>query len=275
MTVDRDPCVGEGEFGRWPLGLIISVQDATPFSPFHPQEWEQALARAVERGYEAVELAITNPTQVGQNSVAADLARADLRLSSITTGQAAGKEGLSLSTPNDRARHKAIERVQAHMSFASRFGAVVIVGLLRGAEGSLDLLVESLQECARCDPKVRLALEPLNRYESRLVNTVAEALEIVDLVGTENLGLLFDTFHSNIEEPDIGEAARVAGERLFHVHLADSNRWPPGHGHLDFRPVWDALRDVGYDGSLVLECFPKPGAEAVLAAGSRIRSWWT
>lgn len=258
----------------WPLGLIVPVQDPTLFSPFPPSEWADALAKTASAGYEAVELALTDPTPVESGEVAGILARARLRLSSITTGQAAAKEGLSLSTPDDDRRRRAIERIQAHAHFAARFQAVVIIGLLRGAEGNPELLVESLQECARCDPRVRLALEPLNRYESRLVNTVAEALEIVGRVGAENLGLLFDTFHASIEEPGIGEAIRAAGERLFHVHLADSNRCIPGQGHLDFRPVWDALSDVAYEGNLVLECFPRPGREAMLAAGGQIRSWW-
>jgi len=227
-----------------------------------------------QAGYTAAELALTDPALLDSEEIARDLAAAGLRLSSITTGQAATKEGLSLSSPDEGVRRRAVERIQAHVRLAARFEAVVIVGLLCGIAGNPDLLVESLRECARCDPKVRLALEPLNRRESRLLNTVADALKVAHRVGQENLGLLLDTFHANIEEPDIGDAARVAGDRLFHVHLADSNRWTPGHGRLDFRPVWDALRDVGYDGSLVLECFPKPDAEAVLAAAGQIRSSW-
>ncbi|MFH1609856.1 MAG: sugar phosphate isomerase/epimerase family protein [Candidatus Bipolaricaulota bacterium] len=254
--------------------MIVPIQDPTPFSPFSPGEWRKALKQVAKAMYQVVELAVTDPTQLDPEEVAEALAEENLRLSSLTTGQAAGKEGLSLSTPDDDLRRRAVERIQAHVRFAARFEAVVIIGLLRGAAGNPELLVESLQECARCDPKVRLALEPLNRYESRLLNTVAEALPVVDQVGAENLGLLLDTFHANIEESGIGEAIRASGDRLFHVHLADSNRWPPGHGHLDFRAVWDALSDVGYDGSLVLECFPKPNAEAVLAAGGRVRSWW-
>jgi sugar phosphate isomerase/epimerase len=258
----------------WPLGLIVPVQDPTPFSPFLPQGWQDALARTAGAGYEVVELAITDPTSVDSTRVAADLRRAGLRLSSITTGQAAAKEGLSLSSPDDHVRRRAVERIHAHARFAAPFDAVVIVGLLRGTDGDQALLVESLRECARSAPRVRLAVEPLNRYDSRLLNTVAEALAVVDAVGAENVGLLFDTFHANIEEPEIGEAIRAAGDRLAHVHLADSNRWPPGHGHLDFRAVWDALDDIGYGGNLVLECFPKPDAEAVLTAADRIRSWW-
>ncbi|MCR4391509.1 MAG: sugar phosphate isomerase/epimerase [Candidatus Acetothermia bacterium] len=266
--------IGEGKFGRWPLGLIVPVQDPTPFSPFAPGEWTDALARVGEHGCEAVELAVTDPTRLDAAHVAEALERAGLRLASLTTGQAAGKESLSLAAPDDAVRRRAVERIQAHMRLAAPFQAVVIVGLLRGVDGDPGLLVESLRECARADRTVRLALEPLNRYESRLVNTVAEGLSVMERVGAENVGLLVDTFHANIEEPKIGEAFRRAGDRLFHVHLADSNRWPPGHGHLEWGEVRDALVRIGYRGSLILECLPRPTAGAPFQAMGWLRSMW-
>lgn len=272
MSVIR--VIGEGEFGRWPLGLIVPVQDPTPFSPFSPGEWSGSLVRVSQAGYPAVELAITDPGEVSSAGLEALLTRAGLRLVAITTGQAAWKEGLSLATQDDAVRRRAVERIQAHMRLAAPFQAVVIVGLLRGVDGDPGLLMESLRECARADRTVKLALEPLNRYESRLVNTVAEGLSVIERVGAENLGLLVDTFHANIEESNIGEGFRRADDRLFHVHLADSNRRPPGHGHLDFTPVWRALAEVGYREGLVLECLPKPDPEALLRAGEWIRRQW-
>ena len=249
---------------RWPLGMIVPVQDPTPFSPFPPEDWRSALGEVAKAGYRAVELAVTDPAEIDHEQVAEALRDAGLRLSSLTTGQAAGKEGLSLSSPDDEVRARAIRRIQDHMRLARPYGAVVIVGLLRGADGDLDLLVESLIECTRFDPGVKLALEPLNRYESRLINTVAEALELVAQVGAENLGVLFDTFHANIEERSPKEAILSAGEQLLHVHLADSNRWVPGHGHLNFRGVMEALEEIGYRGALVVESVLKPSSRAVL-----------
>ena len=262
------------EEARWPLGVIVPVQDPTPFSPFLPAEWRPALGEVAAAGYPVVELAVTDPTRLDAGEVAEALTTAGVRLSSLTTGQAAAREGLSLSTSDDAVRRAAVERVQAHMRLAARFEAVVIVGLLRGTEGEVALLVESLRECARNAPPVALALEPLNRHESGLLPTVGETLALVERVGAENLGLLFDTFHASIEERDPADAIRAAGERLFHVHLADSNRWPPGYGHLDFTTLWEALEEIGYRGSLVLECFPKPDPAALLAAGDRIRAGW-
>lgn len=249
---------------RWPLGMIVPVQDPTPFSPFPPGKWREALGQVARTGYRAVELAVTDPAKLDHDEVAGALREAGLRLSSLTTGQAAGVEGLSLSSPDEEVRAKAIRRIQDHMRLARPHGAVVIVGLLRGADGDPDLLAKSLRECARFDPDVKLALEPLNRYESRLINTVAQALEMVEQVGADNLGVLLDTFHANIEEQDPGGAIAAAGEKLFHVHLADSNRWVPGHGHLDFPPLLDALEKIGYQGALVVESLLKPAPQALL-----------
>ncbi len=255
---------------NWPLGLIVPLQDPTPFSPFRPEEWLHALDVVAASGFDGVELAITNPTLLEASEVAEALEARGLRLLSITTGQAAAKEGLSLSSPDEKIRRQAVERIQAHMQFAKSFGAVVIVGSLRGADGDMELLVESLRECATYDAEVRIAFEPLNRYESRLVNTVGEALVVIGKAGAENVGILFDTFHANIEERNIGQAFRDAGERLFHIHLADSNRWIPGFGHLPFTEVWSALKAMNYASGLVIETFPRPNVEALLSVARTI-----
>ncbi|MGC9529270.1 MAG: TIM barrel protein [Candidatus Bipolaricaulaceae bacterium] len=265
---------GEMRPPRWPLGMIVPVQDPTPFSPFSPGEWKRALPQLVQAGYQVVELAVTDPAPLEGAEVAAAVGAAGLRLCSLTTGQAAAKEGLSLSAEEEAMRERAVERICAHMRLAKPHGAVVIVGSLRGQAGSPGLLVDSLRACAAFDRSVRLALEPLNRYESRLVNTVADALTVVERVGADNLGLLVDTFHANIEERLIGDAFRAAGDRLFHVHLADSNRWPPGQGHLSFSEVAGALAASGYAGALVVEAFPKPDPAAALALPHSAGRWF-
>jgi len=249
------------------------MQDPTPFSPFSPAGWRDALTRVAAAGFDGVELAITDPDRLDRTAVAEALEAEGLRLLSITTGQAAGLEGLSLSSADGAVRRRSVERIRKHMSFAEPFGAVVIVGSLRGADGDPDLLVDSLHACASAND-VALALEPLNRYESRLLNTVASTLEMIERVDRENVGILFDTFHANIEEADPAAAIAAAGPRLAHVHLADSNRWVPGCGHVRFDRVWNALADIGYARSVVLEPLPRPDADALLRAGAEIRSSW-
>jgi len=251
----------------WRLGLIVPVQVRTPFSPFEPEDWPRPVGALEAAGWDAVELAIVDPDRLDAAELAAALDTGGLPALSLTTGQAAALDGLSLTSSDEAVREGAIARIQAHMRLARSLGAVVIVGSLQGADGPVDRLVESLRACARFDTGVRLALEPLNRYESRVVNTVEAGLRVVDRVACESLGLLVDTFHANIEERSIPDALRAAGDRLFHVHVADSNRHVPGDGHLAFEPVWEALSDVGYAGVVVAEAVSEPSRDALLAAG--------
>ena len=125
-------------------------------------------------------------------------------------------------------------------------------------ERSMSYLIEALKGCTAvaAEAGVRFALEPLNRYETDLVHTVAEGLDLIDRVGADNLGLLLDTFHMNIEE-----SMKACGDRIFHFHVADSNRWYPGAGHLDFGAILATLSATGYRGYVSGEFMPLPDAD--------------
>ena len=133
-------------------------------------------------------------------------------------------------------------------------------------------MVDRAAACGCCDrqadPASASRSEPVNRYETSLVNTVAQGLELIEQVDESNLGLLFDTFHANIEEPSIERSLIEAGTRLFHVHVADSNRWHPGAGHLDFATFFGALSNTGYTGFVSGEFMPLPDPDTA-AAGDR------
>jgi sugar phosphate isomerase/epimerase len=100
----------------------------------------------------------------------------------------------------------------------------------------------------------RVLLEPLNRYESRYLNSVADCVDAVCAVSNPHAGLLIDFFHCSIEEADLGDAIRQAAGHIHHVHLADNNRLLPGQGNLDWAAYFAVLRSVGFDGYLNLEC---------------------
>jgi D-psicose/D-tagatose/L-ribulose 3-epimerase len=102
---------------------------------------------------------------------------------------------------------------------------------------------------------VKLALEPLNRFETDLVNTVEQGLRFVRDVGRENVGLLLDTFHMNIEEKNIPAALRAAGSHIFEFHACSSDRGTPGEDHLPWAEIAGALTQVGYEGPVVIEAF--------------------
>jgi sugar phosphate isomerase/epimerase len=120
----------------------------------------------------------------------------------------------------------------------------------------LDALSELAEHAAR--EGVWLALEAINRYEDFMVNRLDQAADLAAeagrRTGVEAIRVCADLFHMNIEEDDLGAAIRAAGRHIVHVHVDDSNRLQPGTGHLDFRTVFDALRAIGYDGWLALEC---------------------
>jgi sugar phosphate isomerase/epimerase len=90
-------------------------------------------------------------------------------------------------------------------------------------------------------------------------------LDLIERVGAANFGLLLDTFHMNIEEPVVEESIRACGERIFHFHVADSNRWYPGMGHLDFKSIITTLFATGYQGYISGEFMPKPDSDTAAA----------
>ena len=102
---------------------------------------------------------------------------------------------------------------------------------------------------------IQLAAEPLNRFETHFLNTVDDGVRFVEQIGSPNIGLLVDTFHSNIEEKDVPGAYRACGRRLKHVHTCENDRGIPGSGHTDWKGVLTTLKDMGYDDRLTIESF--------------------
>jgi len=249
------------------LSIVLSTQTAQFNAVAFKGDFEVNVARIAGWGYDGVELAIRDPRLVDGAALLDTLARYGLVAPAIGTGQAWGEEGLSFTDPDPAVRERAIQRIVDHVPFAAQADALIIIGLLRGLvkpgvdhEQAMAWLVEALQRTseAAAPHGVRLCLEPINRYETTLINTVAQGLDLIERVGADNFGLLADTFHMNIEEPHIEESLRRAGNRIFHVHVADSNRWYPGAGHVDFAGVVRTLHEIGYDGWLSAEIMPEP-----------------
>jgi sugar phosphate isomerase/epimerase len=126
----------------------------------------------------------------------------------------------------------------------------------RSVEDSKPLLLEALREVADHAASLGVVayLEPLNRFEDFVVNTLEDASYYVDEIASPGLAVIADTWHMSIEESDIGAAIRKAGSRIQHVQLGDSNRLEPGAGHYDWDETLTALEDIGYDGWLAMEC---------------------
>jgi sugar phosphate isomerase/epimerase len=252
------------------LSMVLSTHAARFQAVAYKGDFEQNVAKIGSYGYDGVEPAVRDPGLVDQDGLVATVSRQGLEIPAIGTGQAWGEEHLSFTDPDPGVRQQAVNRIASHVPLARKAGAVIIIGLVRGVvqEGvserqAREWMFSSFKSCVETAAKegVRIAFEPLNRYETPLLNTAKEGLELIDRVGADNLGLLLDTFHMNIEEPSIEESIRACGDRIFHFHVADSNRWYPGAGHLDFGKILDALFSTGYSGFVSGEFMAMPDAD--------------
>ena len=134
---------------------------------------------------------------------------------------------------------------------------------------ALGRLVENLKPLADYagEKGVTLAVEPLNRFETSLLNTAEQTMEVVERVNHPALGVLLDSFHMNIEEKDQAAAIRLVGSRLVHFHACGSDRGAPGQDHIAWEAIRDALGEIGYLGALVIESFT-PGNESIAKAAA-------
>jgi D-psicose/D-tagatose/L-ribulose 3-epimerase len=120
-----------------------------------------------------------------------------------------------------------------------------------------DLLVNQLKSLSAyaANHGVVMGIEPLNRFETSFINLASQAIEVVDRVDNPACKILLDTFHMNIEEKSLGDAIRAAGPRLVHLHACENDRGAPGSGNVDWDGVAQALKDINYDGPVVIESF--------------------
>lgn len=214
-------------------------------------------------GYDGIELA-GEPSAYRASDVGSVLARHALALTSICGIYTPARD---ISHPDPSTRASGVRYITSCAELARSLGASVVIVVptavgrvapvaTRGEEWSW--AVESLRDAAdgAAEHDVRLVIESLNRYETYLINTLSVAAQMAREVDRPNVGLMADLFHMNIEEPDISASIRVGGDLVWHVHLADSNRRPPGMGHTDFAAAISALKDIGYHGSLTMEFLP-------------------
>jgi sugar phosphate isomerase/epimerase len=231
-------------------------------------EISDILALAREIGYDGVELNLGHPNEVDAAALRGELDRHGLKAISIATGAAYFEEGLCLTVPEPGGREKAIERIRVHCDLAAKIGAKVVVGMMRGrlstdeaeAERQVERFAESLARCASAarDVEVTLMVEPMNRYETNFLTTAAATVEFLDRHGRNDVEVMLDTFHMNIEEFDLPAAcARTCG-RLGLFQTVDSNRCAPGMGHIDFGALLAVLAAAKYDGFLSAEVVQQP-----------------
>jgi len=255
------------------ISQTVPYQVDTGFSPFKASEFDDALCFLSGEGFTGVEIAVAYPHAVDPDELLSKLEAGNLAATTLSTGQIYGLKGLFLSSDDEDIRAGAIDTVKGHVDLSARIGRPhVTIGLIRGMmkDGDKGALLGNLRQallpCFDYASKkaVTLQIEPVNRKETFLLNSVAEALDFIYSLGSpENAGILYDCYHSNIEDGDMVKAIHDAGKRITNIHLADSHRGLPGYGEIDFSAVRCATKEIGYSGAFALETLPVPDADFV------------
>ncbi len=265
--------------------VTISLVEQAKQGPFvFHDDLAFGVRQAAALGYDAVELFAPGPTAITPHVLRPLLNETGLPVAAVGTGAGWLIHQWSLTSPDEAVRRRAIDFIRSMIDFGATYGAPAILGSMQGRHGGAvtpiqarDWLRSALDELgtAAAARGVPFIYEPLNRYETNLVNTLADGVALLKSLSTDNVRLLADLYHMNIEEVDLADALRAAGPAVGHVHFVDSNRRPVGCGHIGFGPIIAALREIGYTGYLSAEAFPWPDSVAAATATIRGYRYWT
>jgi D-psicose/D-tagatose/L-ribulose 3-epimerase len=249
-------------------------------SPFGDETLELT-DRAAGLGFDVLEVCIEDPARVTPARVSEAAERAGVAIS--VCGAFGPDRDVSHEDPGRR--QMGVAYLRTCVDIAAAVGSPHVAGPMYSATGKARMLSDEAREQQRrwaaqslavaadyaAERGVALAIEPLNRFETDLVNTVEQGLELCERIGRENVGVLLDTFHMNIEETSIGDAIGAAGERLLHFHACENDRGAPGSGHVPWDEVAAALKRIDYRGQVVIESFT-PAIEQIARAVSMWRA---
>jgi sugar phosphate isomerase/epimerase len=238
--------------------------------------WDD-LAAAIEQtanlGFDALEVFAPGPDAVPAETLGQALKSRGLALAAVGTGAGWVKHKLLLTDADAGQRKRAVEFVRSMIDFGAAAGAIAgtpapaIIGSMQGRwagdvkkETALGWLRDALDELGAYATTrgSMLLIEPLNRFETNLLNTLADGSALLRSLKSTNVKLLADLFHMNIEEQDSASALVAAGADVGHLHFVDSNRRPAGCGHIDYGPIASALRRIDYRGFASAEALPWP-----------------
>ncbi|MCL4863230.1 MAG: sugar phosphate isomerase/epimerase [Caldilineaceae bacterium] len=234
-------------------------------APLTTAEAERLVPLVAEMGFDWVEFPIEEPNGFDY-ARAGELAQAHGL--GVSVAAAMGQER-DLIHPDASIRANGVAFVEHCIDAAHTMRARNLIGPIYAAVGrtwqatpaerarDVELLVQQLSRLADYagERGVTLCIEPLNRFETSFLNLAEQGVEIIDRVNHPACQLMLDTFHANIEEKSLGDAIRMVGPRLKHFHACENDRGIPGSGHLPWGDVAAALRDIGYDGPVVIESF--------------------
>jgi len=233
--------------------------------------------------FKGIELSLLEPEKIDVKKISEIKESYDMEIPALGTGSTFIRFGYSLGHVEENMRIKAIERIKKYTEFARETQSKVIIGLIRGRYSSQSSpkkeklnIIHSLKECCKLaeNNDVILLFEPINRFEIDSYNTISESVELLEEIGSENLKLLVDSFHTYLEEDPIfiWEDMKDITHHVSHIHLADDNRRAPGTGHFDFKSFLKIFKQSGYDGFASIETIMKPSFEDVAKKSSEYLS---
>jgi sugar phosphate isomerase/epimerase len=250
--------------------ITVSLVPETKGGPFvFTNGLADAFAQAAALGYDAIEVFPPGPDAPALRELSALVERHKLPVAAVGTGAGWVVQKLALTQKDPATRAKARDFIRGIIDVAGKYRAPAIIGSMQGRfeggvsrEQALGWLGEALEDLGQhaARHQVPLLYEPLNRYETNLFNRIGDAAAWLRTLRTQNIRILADLFHMNIEEADISAAFRGTVGMVGHVHFADTNRRAIGLGHLDIATIVATLRDIGYAGYLSAEIFPLPDA---------------
>ena len=218
-----------------------------------------------DMGFDILEISCENPELINVKQVKIDLKKNFLI--PIVCGAFGPDRNICSRDP------KIVENAKIYIRWlidaADELGSPVVCGPMYSAVGKehiedeearkaeWDLAVNGIREMAfyAKSKDVKLALETLNRFETDMINIVSQGLEFIKQTGMDNVGLHLDTFHMHLEEKNSGDAIRLANKKIYHFHACENDRGVPGTGQVHWNEVAKALKDVNYNGPVVIESF--------------------
>ncbi len=233
-------------------------------SPFTNQSTK--LFRQIKAwGFETVELPVEDPSNFDPAHVKRELDKAGLVCGSVCACTSADRDLRGTA----RQQKIGIAYLKTLVDFAVALDSPSIIGPVYSATGRADAVppalyrqqwktvVKNLKTVAKYAKEKgrQICLEPLNRFETDFINTCDQALKMIKAVNSPTLKLHLDTFHMNIEEKNQAAAIRKAGKHLAHIHACGSDRGTPGGDHIDWPGIARALKDINYQGDVVIESF--------------------
>ena len=246
---------------------------------------EDAFGKLSALGYDGVEIMTKNPVKLHGEEINNWCARFGLELAGLCTGHVYGEDALGLAGPDPEVCEQAMHRLRGFVDFAGKYfgkGTLVNIGRARG-EGYESDRARTLHDMEKAFRNIadyaqpygiRFVLEPVTVNQTPYINSTQDGIEMVKRVNRPNFGLMLDTYHMNIEDDDIYDSIRDAGELCWYVHFSDNNRKYPGCAHIDFEKIICTLREIDYDGYVSMEILPWPnGDEAARKAISHLRQY--